>query len=627
MPNTNMTGDDLYTKLSAGLDEAVEKGHLPNPGAKFSEVSQRNATDSDSYLKALRTRLVDLGYLEDTEEIRESHEVDASFISAIKLFQKESAILSADGWAGPKTWAVLQQLVSFEDEHEPRNWKLPTSLNTNTAVARAAWLRLWVMGFFYEPPTGRRKNWFSEQQKQWQKDKLNQVFQSGASVSASEIVSNKAFQRAYDRFCDFAQRLGLSQGKLSVTPQLDEPFLNALFNYDEIIRLLGGNGKEKKVVASLEKFDKQFEKEFKVQIDALARIELWLLGYDCAPGLPRNVYTTAIVAGYRKRQKEVLDLTLAIGQFWEIVSKKTEHTEPIEKPESAPETEVSPALFKGFYRLLTEEAKASPKGETQESTTEEEEKKKHNELIDQVNAILAEENKVNKKVNEKLESLRTDLATTTETKKRIKIEKKIKEIKEDNPTFLDRFKTLGSSIWDGVKRVAKFIWRLIKGAVEKVVSFVKNLARFIAKEAREFFYVVVRAVDAVHGGIVYLSNSFYPKEPGSPFYISRSADMDHTVLFDSAASNITASRHFKSYQRLSECYCAGCVVLGELAMLFRKVIGLVKGVVGWLQILLSLGRFRASYLRIKEALDFLKDKKDCYVKGTEDGALMFTDVA
>jgi len=642
-----MIGDDLYTKLSAGLDEAVEKGHLPNPGAKFSEVSQRNATNSDSYLKALRTRLVDLGYLEDTEEIRESHEVDASFISAIKLFQKESAILSDDGWAGPKTWTVLQQLVSFEDEHEPRSWTFTRSLNTNTAIARAAWLRLWVMGFLYEEPPApkfshsphsenynakQRVAYENRRKEQWPKTKLSTLTkpeQKDISIKASEIVSDPMFQRACKQFWTFASHLGLLGGEPPESVELTKSLLSVLFNYDEIIKRLGGKSLgsvRKQVSRNAEKFDKQFD-EFKVQIDAIARIELWLLGYDCAVGAPQKVWVTKPLPNNRKRRKEELALDLATEEFWKDLSTEPDRYIDIPTRKSA----VTPALFREFHNILEDEGERKPEKEKLEEPTDEEsynermkqEEARHDELIGKVKSVLDKEE--NEKAQQMAE-LKKELEKTHNKKNCREIEAQIAELEKRPLSFIDRFNNLASSIWDGIKRIAKFIWRLIKGAVEKVVSFVKNLARFIAKEAREFFYVVVRAVDAVHSGIVYLSNSFYPKEAGSPFYLKRSADMDYTVLFDSAATNIAETEQFKKYEHLSKCYCVGCVVLGALAEMFRTVIGMVSGVVGWLRVLLSLGRFRAAYLRVKEAVDFLKDDENYKVTGKEPGALMVTDV-
>ncbi|HHE31316.1 MAG TPA: peptidoglycan-binding protein, partial [Chlorobaculum parvum] len=150
--------EQLFDELGAGLDEAVERGDLPNPGKKPEEVSQRNDTDSKSYIWALRSRLVELGYLGESAKNRSSSGIDQALTNAVKRFQRDVGE-EQDRWAGPVTWRVLQCLLSFEDEQEPRHWKLKVPFQESPAVARAAWLRLWVMGFFVKNRNAVKDDW------------------------------------------------------------------------------------------------------------------------------------------------------------------------------------------------------------------------------------------------------------------------------------------------------------------------------------------------------------------------------------------------------------------------------------------------------------------------------------
>lgn len=556
MAETMMTGEQLFDNLGAGLDEAVARGDLPNPGKRLTEASKRNESDSKSYIKALRTRLVDLGYLEDTGGNRTSGGTDQKFITAVESFQEEvgSQTLKLDGWAGPKSWIVLQRLVSFEDKDEPRSWNFLVSLKNNPAVVRAAWLRLWVMGFFVAGKNAKEK--------EWKRSKLGYK----PSITLSELLENEDFHEACKRFRDFAHRLGLLKDEAQQSrSELNETFLGALFNYDAIIRALGNAGNIAEGRISREHFHEQFD-EFKEQIHALARIEFWLLGYDCAPGplkMGRRRYIGTRPVGPARSK-----LSIATGEFWEDFASR---------PEGVSKDRVTPALFSEFGNL--------PAGlsglDASDADT----------MVQRVSEVLKQE--------------------------------------KEKRSFIETFENLASSIWDGVKRLAKFIWRVIRGVVSTITNLVRNLARYIASEAREFFHLVVRAVDAVQGGLDYLRNSIVPESLPAPVVIARSAGFDHSMFVDASAVNVADSPAFKLYGRRAECYCAGCVVIGALAGMLGRVAALAQGALagplGWLRALLALGRFRASIESVKAALTLLDEHYT--VSGKASGALMLTDVA
>jgi hypothetical protein len=551
--------EQLFNELGKGLDDAIACGVLPNPGAPPGAKGTRNDTDSRSYILALRTRLIDLGYLEDSDGNRNSAVTDQDFIAAVECFQREVGgdTLKQDGWAGPKTWGVLQCLVSFEDEQEPRNWEFKISFHNNPAVARAAWLRLWVMGFFVDGENAREKD--------WERSKLG----FKASADASAILGDEAFSVAFSRFWDFAGRLGLLTGGLPAVPRFDAQCLGVLFNYDGIIRALSSAEKDRGSNSALDDFHDLFE-NFTQQIEAIARIEFWLLGYNCTPGLP-NSWKSVTLPGGKSRQERVPQLPAVIADFWR------DHKD---RRGEAPHDSVSPALFVEFGNLLDE-----PENKIADP----------DQVVMTVSTVLNEDQSRDKR----------------------------------DGSFIDTFMSLASSIWDGVKRLAKFIWRLIRGAVSAVTNLVRNLARYIASEAREFFYIVARAVDAVHGGIDYLRNSIYPKKLPASVVIARGADFDHFMLLDSSVTKLTETVEFSEYQRQAECYCAGCVILGELVGQLGIVVQLATGALAgpllWLRALLALGRFRSSIDRVKEAL---KELDEHYlVSGSVSGALLLTDVA
>ena len=521
--------EQSFNELGAGLDEAIARGDLPNPGARPGDEGTRNDTDSQGYIWAVRTRLIDLGYLGDTLDNRCSSGTDQAFIAATRRFQREvgEETLLSDGWAGPKTWRVLQCLVSFEDAQEPRKWGIDAGFRESPAVARAAYLRLWVMGFFED----------------WKSTKLRRGVEA--------MLGNDAFRKAFGRFWEFAGRLHLRPVDTAAGPRLDEEGLGVLFNHDGIVRALANA-------------DEATFADFSEQVEAIARIELWLLGYDCVPGPPRMIRRRR--PGPRPRWRSIPRLREVVGKFWKDFP---------ERRGQAPGDRVSRTLFMALRALLDE---SEPK-------------------IWDIDQIVREVNQV----------LPDDDA---------------------KDSFLETFENLASSIWDGSKRIAKLIWRVIAGSVSATTNLSRNLARFIASEARRYFHIVVRAVDVVQGGVGYLRNSLFPKHLPAPVVIARGADFDHRLLVEPGAGKVTQSAAFSTYRYLAGCYEAGCVIFGELvgmlASVLRLATGALAGPLGWLRALLAIGRFRSAIERVQDALAILEG--DYRVIGTVPGAVMRTDV-
>jgi hypothetical protein len=511
--------------LSEGLDEAVSQGHLPNPGAQpLADDSHRNAIDSRAYIWALRTRLIALGYLGEKAN-RDSDQIDPRFVKAVRRFQGDigdESILQ-DGWAGPKTWQVMQSLVSFEDAQEPRHWQLDTDFGTSAAVARAAYLRLWVMGFFDD----------------WKRHKLRR----GIDLT----LQNPAFRSAYARFWRFAQVLDLDGATGTLPASLDQASLSVLFNHDNIIAKLAS--------------DKFAElAQYQLQLDAIARIELWLHGYDSQPGPPRTRTRRRGPASKRVRRR-VVSHRLAIAAFWKDNDPAAAH---------------SPAVDRALFVEFTQDLDAAPADQQQ---------------FDRVIATI-------------------DAFDDTQAH-----------------AFEEKLSGLASAIWDGLKRLAKSIWRFFRGVVRDVASMMNNLARLVAREARRYFHLVVRAVDVVQGGIDYLRHSVFPEQEPCPLVIGRGDDFDHYLLLAPGQARAKEVL-FARYRLRGAQFNAGCVIVGELLLVLREIAAVatntLAGPIFWLKSLLALGKVRRFRDEVAAALKMLEAYE---VTASYQGALIRFDVA
>ena len=276
----------LARHLASGLDQSVADGHLPDPASKG---GNRNERDSPAYIRAVRTRLIDLGYLGESDDNRTTPTPDARYIQAIKRFQRDAGLVDAqgcgDGWAGSVTWQLMQCLVSFESNQDPRRWPMEmnftASLADNPAVRRACYLRLYAMGFFED----------------WRKHKAN-------TQTRFSPADNPGFAAALARFADFAR--ALEQLPADTQTALSPAVLRLLFSHDRLLAAVAA------------KTDAQaFFDKYQQQLSALVRIELWMQGYDATPGQEKfKKRTRPPRAGLRRRRTKVSTTTLAIKAFW-----------------------------------------------------------------------------------------------------------------------------------------------------------------------------------------------------------------------------------------------------------------------------------------------------------------------
>lgn len=140
-------------------------------------------------------------------------------------------------------------------------------------------------------------------------------------------------------------------------------------------------------------------------------------------------------------------------------------------------------------------------------------------------------------------------------------------------------KEKGMRLWDGLKR----IWRWIKKIGKKVVAFVKNnlfkgFYRFVSKS----FKIVSRGIGAIVKSIgVYIRGGMVTKD----IFFKFSKDMDTSVYIDkninaenSAAGSLALLKQTKAFQ-------LGCKMVGYVFFLFKN---LSMGLLGWAKILFSL---------------------------------------
>lgn len=496
-------GPITFDYLASSLDNASKGGHLPNPWLRIDLDEDNNHASTKSFILAIRSRLVDLGYLGESKKNRSKASLDGHLKKAIRKFQKEAG-LKRDAWVGPKTWNTLQQLVSFEDDQEPANWKDLIADLSQPAITRAVYLRLYVLGFF-----------------DWKK-KLN-------TKTDTSLASNESFKSAFDNFLEVAHTLGLTEIRL--VPKISLETLRVLFQQDEMVHALSRNPNFVR-----DKKNKKFT-------DAVARIELWLLGFDVNVGKPRIL---------KPRQnsglpEKVSRLPQVLDDFWEHQPDQSKPGTKIAR------RKVTPEFFNQLVALEEEDLRP----------------------IDQVEKDL--------------------------------VSRISKFSKDERAQLNTKLKNVASSIWDGVKRVFRWIKRFIKSIVSTALNVIKNIARFIAKHACSVFGTVLKAIEILYRGAVYLRNKVLPGSDAKKMVIYHDNDFDLGVFISLDAETETINRMILQIEQETFYFGAACKILGHLMAIFRRVVqSVATGFGAWFLCLLALAQLARRITAIAEEVKKVK---------------------
>ena len=478
---------DSIEALAGSLDTATSDGHLPDPALKIS-LENQNDQDSGAFVRTIRGRLIALGYLGASRKNQKSTKVDARFIKAVRKFQGE-ANLTQDAWVGPATWEKLQQLVSFEDHQDPRMWDLPAN---NKVVLRALYLRLYILGFM-----------------DWNRDQLN----TRTKIEAD----NPTLTSALTNFLQVCNDLGMIPETFDA--EIAFHSLSLVFSQDELIRSIDHSP------AILRRRDRS---EFLI---AIARVELWMLGYDIKIGKPG--------------QAPIKALNRAMKKFWKDNNDFEYY--PTNR-------DVREGVSTNFFRFLAvQETELEGDGNDQE-------------------VIL-----------QKIDTLSDG--------EQISLQEKVKSIT--------------SSIWDGIKRLFRWLKKVVREAIAKAANLIKNIARLIARSSRDMFEIIAKAIDIFHRGVVFMKNAQYKGSDPRIVVIKHDNDFDHLMFVNESSGQSDRQEIIHSFIIESRAFQAACRLVGHLIAIFRFAIEVSRvGILGWFVLLTSLSRM---YTRMNAMIQDIRD--------------------
>ncbi len=178
----------------------------------------------------------------------------------------------------------------------------------------------------------------------------------------------------------------------------------------------------------------------------------------------------------------------------------------------------------------------------------------------------------------------------------------------DQQSVWARVKNLGSSIWDGARRVLRWFKALVHKGITKMTAWAKNLGRLAFRYASDAFAPVRRAVGWVAEAVRYLGPRTFPNSSPTTIFIRRDADFDLSLYIHPDADPAAVGALMRTFRTQAARFRLGVrylrlLVEAGLDMLKRAAIS------GWLGLVLVLVRLyrrlpslRAAAQRLRTAM-------------------------
>jgi len=465
------------------LGDAVTQARQENIISPLPEQEPSGANDyAASRIRTIRNRLFNLGYLAVDDK---SASLDDAIKNGIRAFQHEAG-LTQDAWVGEHTWSALQALVSFEEPTHLADWF--NNGNANPALIRATHLRLFALGLMPHKPRG---------------------------------INRAVIRAGLGRFLDAIDALGFdieNTGIEHLTADLQLDTLTLLFDEDELIRCLGASGRP----LPGQHAGLQSARALLINI---AKIELWMLGYDIDP---RGFQHDDIAAARNSIELNLASpLFKAMKQFW------------VDKGESARSTMRSRSyLSKSFSIFFSELYQGTMLGQADE---------------------LPDSDKL--------------FQQFSHDKNFIQI-------------VWDYVKTFGARLWDGVKRVWGWFRRVIKSAARAAGEFMKGISRIAYHYILKSYEAVQAVVKAVVHSIRFFTQQRLDISGRNRTVIFHDRDFDFNAVVHNGDSPENVRAMAESLKRKSGIFNIACQLFSALLNVLK---GVVQGAfTGWAALLMSL---------------------------------------
>ena len=421
-------------------------------------------------------------------------------------------------------------------------FQIEAGLEADSWVGRQTWTALQELVSFEHP--SNLDKWFA-------KEPLKPALQRAIKLRlfvlgflpSKQTRDNDKVQAALEKFVAVAEVLRLHDGPL--LPGLVHETIKVLFDQDALAAQLGRAGKDfmKYRPADItEKAAGRLVYKFTV---CCAKIELWLLGYD-VPLDGRAKYDTPGRSEIHSYLPARYPTFHAFYSFW------------LQNDQNEKDARKLAAGVTGFFyeTLLDLQQKGDRIADADQS--------------EQLYKVLVKEKKNN------LESI------------------------------WEQIKTIGSRIWDGLKRVWRWLKSIIKKVAKKIGIWVKNIARLAYQYALNAFPIARRLINITKATVSFLVRKTLKDSDVNHIVINRNHDYDYRLYVNPGGNRDKTKATLTAFYRQAYLFNIGMRVLGILA---STLVTVIKGVPlggGWFGLLLALLRI---YTPLKKLSNLLEEER------------------
>jgi hypothetical protein len=176
----------------------------------------------------------------------------------------------------------------------------------------------------------------------------------------------------------------------------------------------------------------------------------------------------------------------------------------------------------------------------------------------------------------------------------------------DEPDLLDavwsRIKTIGSRIWDGVKRAWRWLTSLVGKALRKAANLATNLARLTYGLAYQTYLEVARVVDLARDAVELMLAGRFPGSDPDHLVVTWDADLDLDVWRPAAGDPVAVAGIQREFRVAVRRCRIGLRVLALLVRLIVDVVGRVVLGAGWFGLILALVRLPSHLRELRTAV-------------------------
>jgi hypothetical protein len=181
----------------------------------------------------------------------------------------------------------------------------------------------------------------------------------------------------------------------------------------------------------------------------------------------------------------------------------------------------------------------------------------------------------------------------------------VKEKQNVLESVWEQIKTIGSRIWDGLKRVWRWLKSIFRGAVKRIGAWVKNMARLVYRYALNAFPIACRLIDITKETVSFLVHKTLKDSNVGTIVINRNRNYDYRLYVAPEHNRDKMRTSLTAFYRKAYFFSIGMRILGIIGSTLMRVIGSVPLGAGWLGFILALLKI---YTQLKKLSDLLEEE-------------------